>query len=49
MEENTNVKETKKTGKFVAVLKKIFVQDIGWKILSLVFACALWVLTVGLM
>lgn len=50
MEENTNVKEqTKKPNKFVRVLKKIFVEDAAWKLLSIVFAAALWVLSVGLM
>lgn len=38
----------KKTNKFVAFLKAVFVHNIGWKILSIVAAAAIWALAVGL-
>ncbi len=36
-------------GKFVSVLKKIFVHNIGWKLLSLVSAAVVWSLAAGLL
>lgn len=36
-------------GKFVAVLKKIFVHNIGWKLLSLFSAAVIWALAAGLL
>lgn len=43
-------RENEKTdGKFVSVLKKIFVHNIGWKLLSLVSAAVVWFLAAGLL
>lgn len=44
-----NKKTEKKDNKFVAVLKAIFVHNIGWKILALVSAAVIWALSAGLM
>ncbi|MCH5155831.1 MAG: hypothetical protein J1F69_04420 [Clostridiales bacterium] len=38
----------KKQNKFSAVLKKIFVHDIGWKLLAIFSAAVLWALSSGL-
>lgn len=38
----------KKDGKFVSVLKKIFVHNIGWKLLALGTSAVIWVLATGL-
>lgn len=40
---------TKKPNGFVSVLKKIFVHNIGWKILSIVSAAVIWALAAGLL
>ncbi len=46
--ENTTQKPEKKDGKFVSVMKKIFVHNIGWKLLALGTAGVIWVLAAGL-
>ncbi|MDE6965801.1 MAG: hypothetical protein K2O94_02350 [Clostridiales bacterium] len=35
-------------GKFATVLKKIFVDNIGWKLLAIVSAAVIWTLSAGL-
>ena len=42
-----NEKEQKKQNGFVRFLKRIFVHNIGWKLLALVSAIAIWVLAIG--
>lgn len=44
-----NQDNSQKSGKFVAVLKKVFVHNIGWKLLSLFSAILIWALSAGLM
>ena len=39
----------KRPNKFVAVLKKIFVHDIGWKLLSVFSAAVIWALAAALL
>ena len=39
---------TKKQNGFVAVLKRIFVHNIGWKLLSIFSAAVIWALAAGL-
>ena len=41
-------KESKKQNGFVSALKKIFVVDIGWKLLSIFSAAVFWALAAGL-
>ena len=41
-------KENKKKNKFVSFMKAVFVNNIGWKLLSLGAAIVIWVLAVGL-
>lgn len=43
-----NKDQEKSTSKFAAVMKKIFVHNIGWKLLSLVSAAVIWALVAGL-
>lgn len=43
-----NKENAKKPNKFVAVLKAIFIHNIGWKIMSIVAAAVLWALAAGL-
>lgn len=38
----------KKSNGFVSVLKKIFVHNFGWKLLSLFAAALIWALSAGL-
>ena len=46
--ENEN-NEVKKQNKFVAFLKRVFVHNIGWKLLALASAAVIWVLAAGLL
>lgn len=39
----------KKPNGFVSVLKKIFVHNFGWKVLSIVSAAIIWALAAGLL
>ena len=41
-------KEQKKENKFVAFLKRVFVNNIGWKILAFASAALIWLLAAGL-
>lgn len=41
-------KQEKKENKFVSVLKKIFVHNIGWKLLALGTSAVIWLLVAGL-
>lgn len=43
-----NKDQEKNTSKFAAVVKKIFVHNIGWKLLSIVSAAIIWALVAGL-
>ncbi|MCH5165693.1 MAG: hypothetical protein J1G01_04760 [Clostridiales bacterium] len=43
-----NGKENKRQSKFGAVMKNIFVHNIGWKVLAVVSAAVLWALAAGL-
>lgn len=43
-----NKKQDENTSKFAAVLKKIFVHNIGWKLLSIASAAIIWALVAGL-
>ncbi len=38
----------KKQNKFGAAMKRIFVHNFGWKVLSLLCAAVIWVLAAGL-
>lgn len=42
------MEEKNKQNKFVAFLKKVFVHNIGWKILAIVSSAVIWVLAAGL-
>ncbi len=46
--ERSTQKTEKKDGKFVSVMKKIFVHNIGWKLLALGTSAVIWVLAAGL-
>ncbi len=39
----------RKNNKFVSALKAVFVHNIGWKLLALVSAAVIWVLSAGLL
>lgn len=39
----------KATNKFAAVMKKIFVHNLGWKLLAIASAVVLWTLAAGLL
>lgn len=41
-------KEQKKENKFIAFLKRVFVHNIGWKILAFASAALIWLLAAGL-
>ena len=45
---NDQKQEGKKQNGFVSVLKKIFVHDIGWKLLAIFSAAVIWALSAGL-
>lgn len=45
---NSGNQPEKKTNKFVSVMKKIFVHNIGWKLLALGTSVLIWVLVAGL-
>ena len=47
--DNQKQENAKSTNGFVAVLKKIFVHNIGWKLLSIFSAAVFWALAAGLM
>ncbi len=47
MEDEKN-KTEKKQNKFAAFLKRVFVKNIGWKLLSLASAAIIWFLVAGL-
>ena len=47
MAEHKQEHEKKKNG-FASVLKKIFVHNFGWKVLSIVSAAVIWALATGL-
>ncbi|MCH5163043.1 MAG: hypothetical protein J1G38_06095 [Clostridiales bacterium] len=44
----TAKKSEKKDGKFVSVLKAIFVHNIGWKLLAIGTSFLMWALVAGL-
>ena len=46
--EKSGKKSEKKDNKFASVMKKIFVHNIGWKLLALGTAGLIWVLVAGL-
>lgn len=46
--QNKKNENSKTPNKFVALMKAVFVHNIGWKILSVVSAAVLWALAVGL-
>ena len=48
MENEVKNGEAKKPNKFAKFLKAVFVNNIGWKILSLVSAFIMWALIAGL-
>ncbi|MCM1367229.1 MAG: hypothetical protein NC184_00210 [Roseburia sp.] len=41
--------QNNKSNKFVSVMKKIFVHNIGWKLLSIGAAAVIWALSAGLL
>lgn len=41
-------KETKKPNKFTQILRRVFVDNLGYKALALAISCVLFVLCVGL-
>ncbi|MDE6293036.1 MAG: hypothetical protein K2L88_00235 [Clostridiales bacterium] len=45
---NQTHENAKKTNKFVAFLKNVFVHNIGWKLLSIFAAAVIWALAAGL-
>ena len=45
---NEQKQESKKQNGFVSALKKIFVHDIGWKLLAILSAAVFWALSAGL-
>ncbi len=47
-EEEVKKHPAQQSGKFVAFLKKVFVHNIGWKLLSLGASFIIWVLVAGL-
>lgn len=46
--QNQKTENAKTQNKFVTVMKKIFVHNIGWKLLSLFSAAVIWFLAAGL-
>lgn len=41
-------RDEKPRSKFAAAMKKIFVDNIGWKLLAIVSSAVIWVLAAGL-
>lgn len=46
--ETNEIEEKKSENKFVAFLKRVFVHNIGWKLLALVASGLIWMLSAGL-
>lgn len=44
----TDKEQQNKPNKFVSALKKIFVYNIGWKLLAIASAAVIWALAAGL-